>query len=173
MYIWNYRNTTAANFLQLYSQHFAKYKIQQDRSHQWSTRPDHSPSWQWFWSFGTDGWTDTQCENSDHYRPGLWSASWINFTSSCYSAASKWKKRVIMAWFMYIRFTLLIHTADPHLWPLFLYVWSVRPFICLIFPTTVHLNIKWNKRYVKWYGLAEWINDDSCLVSLSTEMLLF
>ena len=24
------------------------------------------------------GRTDTQCENSDHYRPGLWSASWIN-----------------------------------------------------------------------------------------------
>ena len=29
----------------------------------------------------TDGRTDGQhnmCENSDHYRPGLWSASWIN-----------------------------------------------------------------------------------------------
>ena len=25
----------------------------------------------------TDG-TDNMCENSDHYRPGLWSASWIN-----------------------------------------------------------------------------------------------
>ena len=24
-----------------------------------------------------DGRTDTLCENSDHYRPGLWSASWI------------------------------------------------------------------------------------------------
>ena len=28
----------------------------------------------WFWSFGTN----TLYENSDHYRPGLWSASWIN-----------------------------------------------------------------------------------------------
>ena len=26
----------------------------------------------------TDGRTDNMCENSDHYRPGLWSASWIN-----------------------------------------------------------------------------------------------
>ena len=32
----------------------------------------------WFWSFGTDGRTETLCENSDHYGPGLWSASWIN-----------------------------------------------------------------------------------------------
>ena len=39
----------------------------------------------WFWSFGTDGRTDatyrrtdTLCEHSDHFRPGLWSASWIN-----------------------------------------------------------------------------------------------
>ena len=35
----------------------------------------------WFWSFGTDGRTDTLCENSDHYRPGLWSASWIKIWS--------------------------------------------------------------------------------------------
>ena len=27
----------------------------------------------------TDGRTDNMCENSDHYRPGLWSASWINW----------------------------------------------------------------------------------------------
>ena len=27
---------------------------------------------------GKDVWTDTLCENSDHYRPGLWSASGIN-----------------------------------------------------------------------------------------------
>ena len=26
----------------------------------------------------TYGLTDTLCENSDHYRPELWSASWIN-----------------------------------------------------------------------------------------------
>ena len=26
----------------------------------------------------TDVRTDNMCENSDHYRPGLWSASWIN-----------------------------------------------------------------------------------------------
>ena len=26
----------------------------------------------------TDGRTDTLCENNDHYRPGLCSASWIN-----------------------------------------------------------------------------------------------
>ena len=25
----------------------------------------------------TDGRTANMCENSDHYRPGLWSASWI------------------------------------------------------------------------------------------------
>ena len=28
----------------------------------------------------TYGLTDTLCENSDHYRPGMWSASWINRT---------------------------------------------------------------------------------------------
>ena len=37
----------------------------------------------WFWSFGTDGRTegrtDNLCENSDRYRPGMWSASWINY----------------------------------------------------------------------------------------------
>ena len=38
----------------------------------------------WFWSFGTDGRTDNMCENSDHYRPGLWSASWINFICSLF-----------------------------------------------------------------------------------------
>ena len=27
-----------------------------------------------FWN----GRTDRQCENNDHYRPGLWSALWIN-----------------------------------------------------------------------------------------------
>ena len=32
----------------------------------------------WFRSFGTDGWTDNLCENSNHFWPGLWSASWIN-----------------------------------------------------------------------------------------------
>ena len=33
----------------------------------------------WFWTFGMDGRTDdTLWENSDYYRPGLWSASWIN-----------------------------------------------------------------------------------------------
>ena len=35
-----------------------------------------------FWDGRTDGHTygrtDTLCENSDLYRPGLWSASWIN-----------------------------------------------------------------------------------------------
>ena len=25
-----------------------------------------------------DGRTDNMCEYSDHYRPGLWSASWVN-----------------------------------------------------------------------------------------------
>ena len=30
-----------------------------------------------FWDVRTEGRTDTLCENSDHYRPGLWSASWI------------------------------------------------------------------------------------------------
>ena len=30
------------------------------------------------WDGRTDGRTDTLCEISDHYRPGLWSASWIN-----------------------------------------------------------------------------------------------
>ena len=55
----------------------------QDRSHQWSTRPAHSPGRQWlsldFEVLGrTYGRKDTLCENSDYYRPGLWSASWIN-----------------------------------------------------------------------------------------------
>ena len=38
----------------------------------------------WFWSSGTDeGRTDTLCENSDHYRQGVWSASsWINTIGS-------------------------------------------------------------------------------------------
>ena len=35
-----------------------------------------------FWDGRTDGQkdvrTDHLCQNSDHYRPGLWSASWIN-----------------------------------------------------------------------------------------------
>ena len=70
-------------------------KYRQDRSHQWSTRPAHSPGRQWlsldrlilkFWDGRTDvhtyGLTDTLCENSDHYRPEQWSASWIN----------RWKK---------------------------------------------------------------------------------
>ena len=26
----------------------------------------------------TDGLTDSLCESSDYYRPGLWSAMWIN-----------------------------------------------------------------------------------------------
>ena len=30
-----------------------------------------------FWNFVPDGRTDNMCENSDHYRPELWSASWI------------------------------------------------------------------------------------------------
>ena len=30
-----------------------------------------------FWSFCA-GRTDNMCENSDNYRPGMWSASWIN-----------------------------------------------------------------------------------------------
>ena len=30
------------------------------------------------WDVRTYGRTDTMCENSDHYRLGLWSASWIN-----------------------------------------------------------------------------------------------
>ena len=56
----------------------------QDRSHQWTTQPTHSLCWQWlsfdFEVLGRTDWrTDvrTLCENSDHYRPGLWSASWI------------------------------------------------------------------------------------------------
>ena len=41
----------------------------------------------WFWSFGTDGRSDTLCENSDHYRQGHWSSSWIkiNGKSTCNS----------------------------------------------------------------------------------------
>ena len=31
----------------------------------------------------------TLCENSDHYRPGLWSASWINKKISMFSASLK------------------------------------------------------------------------------------
>ena len=27
----------------------------------------------------TDGRTDNMCENNEHYRPGLWLASWINY----------------------------------------------------------------------------------------------
>ena len=65
---------------------FLKKEIQ-DRSHQWSTWPAHIDLMALFWSFG---WcvrsfvhtyvrvrTDNLCENSDHYGPGLWSASWI------------------------------------------------------------------------------------------------
>ena len=56
-----------------------EFKVTQDRSHQWSTRPAHSPGRQWLsLDFEVLGRTDTLCENSDHYRPGLWSASWIN-----------------------------------------------------------------------------------------------
>ena len=31
-----------------------------------------------FWDGRTDGPTATLYENKDHYRPGLWSALWIN-----------------------------------------------------------------------------------------------
>ena len=64
--------------------------ILRHRSHQWSTRPSHGLEldgsedlfcFAWFWTMGVYGRTDTMCENSDHYRPGLWSASWINFRS--------------------------------------------------------------------------------------------
>ena len=61
-----------------------KYKIS------WSTRPAHSSGRQWISLYyvtdgltdgNTDGrayWrTDNMCENSDHYRPRLCSASWI------------------------------------------------------------------------------------------------
>ena len=70
-------------------------QILQDRSHQWSTRPAHIPGRQWlsldFEVLGrTDGRTDTLCENSDHYRPGLWSASWINYVKQ--NLSSVWQK---------------------------------------------------------------------------------
>ena len=74
-----------------------KRKKIQDRSHQWSTRPAHSPGRHWLLWGGrtyvqtdgrtdvrTYGLTDTLCENSDHYRPGLWSASWINIQERCH-----------------------------------------------------------------------------------------
>ena len=54
---------------------------------EWSTRPAHRPGRQWlsldFEVLGrTDGWAGNLCENSDHYRPELWSASWINLSLS-------------------------------------------------------------------------------------------
>ena len=61
---------------------FPKYKREQDRSHQWSTRPAHSTGRQWLsLELEVLGRTDGRtllCENNDHYRSGLWSASWIN-----------------------------------------------------------------------------------------------
>ena len=50
------------------------------RSHRWSTRPAHRLGRQWFLlDFEVLARTDGQCVwNSVHYRPGLWSASWIN-----------------------------------------------------------------------------------------------
>ena len=62
---------------------FVKKYPKQDRSHQWSIWPAHSPGRQWL-SLDFDvlcrtyGRTYNMCENSDHYRPGLRSASWIN-----------------------------------------------------------------------------------------------
>ena len=49
----------------------------------------------WFRSFGTDRQkdirTDNLWENSDHYRPGLWSASWIK-------RGVGWKKKDLCSW---------------------------------------------------------------------------
>ena len=64
-------------------------KQKQDRSHQWSSWPVHSPGRLWLsldfevlgWMYvhvWTDICMDTLSEYSDHYYPGLWSASWIN-----------------------------------------------------------------------------------------------
>ena len=57
----------------------------QDRSHQWPTRPAHSPGrsvviFRLILRFGTDG----QQWNSDHYRPWLWLALWINNILKCW-----------------------------------------------------------------------------------------
>ena len=69
-----------------------KCKERQDRNHQWSTQLAYSPDRRFhlilkFLDGRTDEWTqgrmDNLCENSysnsNPYRPGLWSASWINF----------------------------------------------------------------------------------------------
>ena len=56
-----------------------KRRTRQESSMIHSASPQSRPAVivAWFWSFGTDGQTYTLCENSDHYRSGLWSASWI------------------------------------------------------------------------------------------------
>ena len=58
-----------------------------------------------FWSFvpdgRTDGRTNNMCENSDHYRPGLWSASWITKKKANLGDAVenvKKKFRIIWTW---------------------------------------------------------------------------
>ena len=45
-----------------------------------SASPQSRPAviFAWYGSFGAEARTDNLCENSDHYRPGLWSAAWIN-----------------------------------------------------------------------------------------------
>ena len=78
--------------------------ILQDRSYQRSTQPAHSPGNDCrlilkFWDGRMYGLTDTLCENSDHYRAGLWSASWIK---KYYPSMLSWAwKRIKFVWMCY------------------------------------------------------------------------
>ena len=40
-----------------------------------------------FWKEGTDRRTNSTCENSDHYRPGPRSATWINNKQQLHSTS--------------------------------------------------------------------------------------
>ena len=94
----------------------------------------------WFWSFGTDGRTDgrtdTLCENSDHYRPGLWSASWINIRKKTWQWLCSTLKVTKCTNVSDIRFERKSISEEKYFWPtrprpnrwsLFSHSVSVRP----------------------------------------------
>ena len=70
----------------------------------------------WIWSFGTDRRTDTLCENSDHYLPGLWSASWINWVSAADTKQRQLENIFLIIWLL---------SFSSH-WPAHIELWYIR-----------------------------------------------
>ena len=98
-----------------------------------SASPQSSRQWLSL-DFEVLGRTDTLCENSDHYRPGLWSASWINKTGVVNDPLGQptVQPAVKICWF-YLK---SIETDEK------------MTYICVNIVITTRLD----------YGLAPWIN---------------